>query len=52
MIDFRDDKRTVGEYYVMLPDGRVQRVKYSVEGPYGGFKAQVSYEGEAKIPTG
>ena len=34
----------------MLPDGRVQRVRYSVEGPHGGFKAVVSYEGKTKIP--
>ena len=34
----------------MLPDGRVQRVRYSVDGPYGGFKAEVSYEGKTKIP--
>ena len=33
----------------MLPDGRVQRVRYTVEGPYGGFKAVVSYEGKTKI---
>lgn len=49
-IHFREDSRTIGEYYVMLPDGRVQRVRYTVEGPYGGFKAEVSYEGKTKIP--
>ena len=33
----------------MLPDGRVQRVRYTVEGPDGGFKAVVSYEGKTRL---
>jgi len=43
----RDGYATSGSYYTLLPDGRVQKVSYSVNGD-GGYVAEVSYEGEAK----
>ena len=46
----RDGAATQGSYYVALPDGRVQRVTYTVSGD-GGYVAEVSYEGEARYPT-
>jgi hypothetical protein len=39
---------TRGEYRVALPDGRVQVVRYSVNGP-SGYVADVSYEGVAAV---
>ena len=45
----RDGYATSGSYYVALPDGRLQRVTYSVNGD-GGYVAEVSYEGEAQYP--
>ena len=45
----RDGKSTSGQYQVLLPDGRVQIVRYSVDG-YSGFVADVSYKGEPRYP--
>ncbi len=41
-------KKIPGEYYVLLPDGRVQTVRYSVD-PYSGFQARVVYDKVKKI---
>ncbi|XP_047472501.1 pro-resilin-like [Penaeus chinensis] len=43
----RNGYDTQGAYFVLLPDGRVQRVSYSVNGD-SGYVAQVSYEGEVQ----
>ncbi|XP_076059555.1 uncharacterized protein LOC143036194 [Oratosquilla oratoria] len=43
----RDGDYTQGSYYVLLPDGRLQRVNYNVQGD-SGFVAEVTYEGEAR----
>ena len=46
-----DDDGTVScSYHVQLPDGRIQRVSYSVHGE-SGYIATVSYEGEGKHPS-
>ncbi|XP_042239696.1 cuticle protein 21-like [Homarus americanus] len=46
----RDGENTQGSYYVLLPDGRLQRVAYTVNGD-SGYVAEVSYEGEAQYPA-
>ncbi|XP_063601165.1 uncharacterized protein LOC134777265 [Penaeus indicus] len=45
----RDGDHTQGSYYVQLPDGRLQTVKYFVDGD-SGYVAEVNYEGEARLP--
>ena len=46
----QDEKGVVvGSYSVALPDGRLQVVKYTAD-PYGGYVAEVSYEGQAVYP--
>ncbi|XP_064122439.1 cuticle protein 18.6-like [Macrobrachium nipponense] len=45
----RDGQETKGSYYVQLPDGRLQTVRYYVDGN-SGYVAEVSYEGEARYP--
>ncbi|XP_042866895.1 pro-resilin-like [Penaeus japonicus] len=46
----RDGDNTQGSYYVQLPDGRLQRVTYTVNGD-SGYVADVTYEGEAQYPS-
>ncbi|CAL4138848.1 unnamed protein product, partial [Meganyctiphanes norvegica] len=46
----RDGTYTSGSYYVQLPDGRLQKVSYTVDGE-SGYIAEVSYEGEAQYPA-
>lgn len=46
----RDDEHTQGGYYIELPDGRTQHVKYVVDGD-SGFLAEVTYDGEARYSS-
>ena len=45
----RDGYETSGQYYVQLPDGRLQKVSYTVD--KWGYHPTITYEGEAQYPS-
>lgn len=45
----RKGKQTWGKYYVQLPDGRFETVKYWADKT--GYHAQVEFKGHAKHPS-
>ncbi|KAK2715057.1 cuticle protein 21-like [Artemia franciscana] len=45
-----DGNQVVGSYRVLLPDGRLQIVSYTVD-EHSGFNADIKYEGEAQYPA-
>ncbi|XP_069958340.1 pro-resilin-like [Cherax quadricarinatus] len=45
----REGEDTQGQYYVLLPDGRLQKVTFTVTGD-SGYQPVVSYVGEAFLP--
>ncbi|KAK3875097.1 hypothetical protein Pcinc_020017 [Petrolisthes cinctipes] len=47
----RDGDNTQGSYYVHLPDGRLQKVTYYVDGD-DGYIADVKYDGSASFESG
>ncbi|XP_071536225.1 pro-resilin-like [Panulirus ornatus] len=48
-LEDRDGDAVSGSYYVQLPDGRLQKVIYTVSGD-SGYVAEIAYEGEAQYP--
>ena len=51
-VNFGENKKSDGNvvhgtYHVLLPDGRIQNVKYTAD-HYAGYIAEVSYDGPAK----
>ena len=46
----RENYKAEGEYQVNLPDGRVATVTYKVDGPTGGFVADVKFDGVSVYP--
>ncbi|XP_042866864.1 pro-resilin-like [Penaeus japonicus] len=49
-LEARDGDNTQGSYYILLPDGRLQKVTYTVNGDPG-YVSDVTYEGEAQYPN-
>ena len=42
----RNGDKTVGNYHVQLPDGRLQNVNYKVDDEISGYVADVQYKNE------